>query len=203
MCKQSDQSIRGSITLLISELNTGKADALQKVFDFYHQRLSVLARKKLGAKYGRVVDGEDLAIEVLTKLFADMQEDKILNIQSRHDLWRMLAKRIDQIASNQRRDQSRKKRGGGRVVGESIFRTPQGAFDQVGINNEPEAICSIIQEMHYELLDTLSNPLHLKIMKSLLVGETVDSIAVNIKRSRATVYRKLGEIRTIWEQYYT
>jgi DNA-directed RNA polymerase specialized sigma24 family protein len=171
--------LAGSVTILIQEMWAGDRDVSQEIFDLFFQRLAMLGDRILDARERRTVDGEDLASTVLCALFDDVRKGKVPEIKTRNDLWRMLKKRIEQRAKNVYRDQTRQKRGGGRVRGESVFFTTDGDWDVNGIGNVEDKSVEVGNILLQEVLEELGDAKLQSIAKLLLEGYSVSEIADN------------------------
>lgn len=205
MTLPEESSISGSVTLLLKQLKSGDASATNELFQVYFSRLAGLARTFLPPHRRRTADEEDLAIQVMASFFEDATGAQMPELRSRHDVWRMLARRLQQRASNQRRDDARQKRGGGMVGGESVFMQKDGAWDPNGIHQvAKKEDCATeeqlveLERLNSQLIDNLDDPVLKDIAVRILQGETPEQIAISIGRSRATIYRKMERIREAW-----
>ncbi len=187
----------GTITRLLREIANKDQKVIQDVFNFYFARLARRAKSLLSSMGGvRIADEEDLAMLVMTAFLTDATEGELGELRSRHDVWRMLTKRIRLRAINMVRDEKRKKKG---EVGESAFLSPDGDFQQNGIAQQSGRNIEDLRLLHGELVDMLSDPIEKKIAGFLLEGKEIIEIAEQLKRSPATVYRKLRGIKETWE----
>lgn len=171
---------------------------MQQVFDVYFSRLTGLGRKLLNSGQRRVADEEDLAVQVLASFLTEAAAGELPPLHSRHDVWRLLSKRLRQRSSNQRRDQSRQKRGADRVLGESVFRSPDGLWNTSGINQLPDNKLESLAQLHADLVDCLNDETLRQLALLLLQGFTIDEISEKLKKSRATIYRKMSLIKDAW-----
>ncbi|MFM7057825.1 MAG: ECF-type sigma factor [Planctomycetota bacterium] len=195
----SSTAIAGSVTILLQQIRRGQQDAVQPLFDLYFGRLAALGKTLLPERFRRVSDGEDLALEVLAAFFAAADSGSLPELKTRSDLWRVLARRLQQRAASEIRRQTTQKAGDGRVRGESVFIAsseldPGSGLDQTADYRLDDAL----RELHQELIERLDDPLLRNIATLLLEGHTVDDIAARLDRSRATIYRKLELIREAW-----
>ncbi len=191
-------SVAGSVTMLLKQLSQGSPDVLQDIFKIYFLRLAALGRRLLPNKFQRASDGEDLAAEVLAAFFDSAITGRLPELKSRHDVWRMLARRLQQRAGNELRRQTAQKENSGNVRGESVFHEQFGDPHAAGLSQISDHRLQALTEMHAELLERLKDPLLQQIARMLLEGYTIDDIAAQSGRSRATVYRKLDLIREYW-----
>lgn len=190
-------SFTGTITRLLRQLPTKDEQVVQEVFNFYFQDLARRAKKVLSDRGGVIVsDEEDLAMLVITAFLRDATEGELGDMRSRHDVWRMLSKRVRQRAINMVRDERRNKK---KEVGESIFRNADGAWDPVGIDQQIGRNIDDLTLFHHKLIESVTDPTEQQIATLLLEGKNVNDISQELGKSPATVYRKLKNIRDTWE----
>jgi DNA-directed RNA polymerase specialized sigma24 family protein len=186
----------GTVTKLLKELHTGNELVVQQIFNFYFQRLANRARTLLKDMGGvRISNEEDLASLVMTAFLQDATAGEIGDLRSRHDVWRMLSKRIKLRAINMVRDERRLKRA---EVGESAFRNVDGAPDPQGIQQQSDRGSDELIALHRELLEELQDDVEVQIVKALLEGDSVQEIAESVGKSTITIYRKLKKIKNRW-----
>jgi DNA-binding NarL/FixJ family response regulator len=190
-------SLTGTITRLLRQLPTKDEQVVQEVFNFYFQNLARRAKKVLSDRGGVIAsDEEDLAMLVMTSFLKDATAGELGEIRSRHDVWRMLSKRVAQRASNMVRDERRSK---GKEVGESIFRNANGGFDPTGIDQQVGRNIDDLTQYHQELIEAVTDPTEQQIATLLLDGKDVNDISDQLGKSPATIYRKLKNIKDAWE----
>lgn len=90
------EKIAGSVTILLQRIRRGQQDSVQPLFELYFKRLAALGKVLLPERFQRVTDGEDLALEVLTAFFAAASNGTLPELQTRSDIWRVLARRLQQ-----------------------------------------------------------------------------------------------------------
>jgi DNA-binding NarL/FixJ family response regulator len=191
-------SLTGTITRLLRQLPTKDEQVVQEVFNFYFQNLARRAKKVLSDRGGVIAsDEEDLAMIVMTSFLKDATAGELGEIRSRHDVWRMLSKRVAQRASNMVRDERRSK---GKEVGESIFRNANGGFNPTGIDQQPGRNIDDLTQYHQELIEAVADPTEQQIATLLLDGKDVNHISDQLGKSPATIYRKLKNIKDAWER---
>jgi len=190
-------SVSGSITRLLHQLHTQDEQVVQDVFNYYFQRLAGLARQHLRNLGGvRFSDEEDLAMLVLKAFLQDASSAEIGELRSRHDVWRMLAKRTRFRAINLVRDDGRLR---GNEVGESVFRDGEGKYDPLGIQHQPGGSSDDpVDHLYQELLSRLSDPFQQRVASLLLDGQDVPQIAEQTGKAITTIYRKIGKIKKCW-----
>ena len=109
------------VTRWIEGLKAGDEDAIAGLWSRYFDRLVHLARKKLAHSPRRVADEEDVAVSVFRCLCAGVEQGRLREIADRDDLWRVLVTMTLRKAIDQQRRLAGKKRGSGKVRGESVF----------------------------------------------------------------------------------
>jgi hypothetical protein len=190
-------SLTGTITRLLRQLPTKDEQVVQEVFNFYFKKLAHRAKNVLSDRGGVIAsDEEDLAMLVMTSFLKDATEGELGEIRSRHDVWRMLSKRVRLRASNMVRDERRSK---GKEVGESIFRNANGGFDPTGIDQQLGRNIDDLTQYHQELIEAVTDPTEQQIATLLLDGKDVNDISDQLGKSPATIYRKLKNIKDAWE----
>jgi DNA-directed RNA polymerase specialized sigma24 family protein len=192
----------GTMTLKLRQIRSGDHAVTRDVFEVWFQRLSKLGTQLLPSGQRGVMDGEDLAQSVLASFFASLEagfldkSGRPIPIHSRHDVWRMLARRLRLRASNARRDLNSDRRGGGRIVaagnpqiGNRMLAVPDPAFDN---------LAERIAILHEEMVNCFTRAGLKQIAELLLHGVRPDDIAAELQLSPATVYRKLRLIEQHW-----
>ena len=193
-----------SVSRWIEALKGGDEPAAANVWNHYFERLVAVACQKLRSAPRRAADEEDVVAKAFESFFCRVQQGQFPQLQDRQDLWHLLVKITERKAINQLRDQGRRKRGGGRVRGESAL-LGKDAPDEVGglnqvIGAEPSPeFAAIMAEALDQLLGALAPDLR-TIALSKLEGYTNDEIATRIGRSVPTVERRLRLIRQAWNE---
>ena len=111
----------GSVTQLIGRLKAGDEAALAELHRRCWPLLLSLARDRLAGAPCRAADEEDVAQESFWAFCRNLQEDRIPRLENRQDLFALLIAITWRRAARQVRDESRDKRGSGKVRGESAF----------------------------------------------------------------------------------
>lgn len=196
-----DSESEGSITRLIRELETGSAEAAQQLWNRYSAQLLELARRKL-AHGIRVLDEEDVAITVFESICRAAVQGRFTNLHNRDELWWLLVAVTKCKALDQMRHEGRKKRGGGRVIGETEVGLESAPFrldDLIGGDPTPQFL-AIMDEEHRRLMQLLPDDQSRTIAVLRIQGYTCDEIADQLGISARTVIRKLNQIRDRWER---
>jgi len=175
----------GSVTDWIAQLKAGQLEALTELQKRYWPFLTRLAERKLhGVR--RAADEEDVAQDALLGFYQSLERGAFPELRTRHDLLAVLAIITARKAAHQIERESRKKRGGGRVRGESAL---EGLLESGGRGIEqfaaggPTAAEQALLKDHYEKFLSLL-PDNLRPFAELhLAGYT---------------YRKMSMIRERW-----
>src|SRR5438309_356545 len=82
---------RGSVTGWIEGIKVGDAQAAERLWERYFDRLVALARGRLRTKRGlaAVADEEDAALSALDSFYERAGRDKFPQLCNRDDLWRL------------------------------------------------------------------------------------------------------------------
>jgi DNA-directed RNA polymerase specialized sigma24 family protein len=165
-----------------------------------------MARKRLQAAPRSAADEEDVALSAFDSFCRGVEEGRFPRLADRDDLWQVLAVIIQRKASNLVKHERRQKRGGGKIRHQSAFHHHDGdgtaVFGQIlSREPDPQFVIQVADECRH-LLEKLPD----EGLRSLAVwkmeGYTNDELAAKLGRSRATVERKLGLIRGIWENEF-
>ncbi|MEK6249377.1 MAG: ECF-type sigma factor, partial [Planctomycetales bacterium] len=198
-------AVEGSVTIWLDELKQGDQQAAQQLWQRYWHQLIRLANKKLGRSAGRVADAEDVAICAIDSFYRGAQEGRFPKLEDRDDLWQLLVMITARKAVNQIKYETRLKRGGGQVRGESVFAgtdndsQPAGIDQVTGGEPTPEFAAAVAEEYERRLEQLKSESLR-NVARLKLEGHTVDEIAEQLDCSSRTIKRKLALIKTRWSE---
>jgi len=193
-----------SIAEWYGKLKDGDDAAARALWARYFPRLVGLARAKL-ARLPRkgVADEEDVALSAFDSFGRRAKGGGFPNINDRDDLWRVLTTVTARKASRLVRDQTRLKRGGGHVAGESIF---ENAADSAGAgiggvagSDLPPSVEVELTDEFLRLLEMLADDELKKIALWKMEGHANAEIGQLLGKAPATVERRLALIRKIWE----
>ncbi len=193
------------ITQWIDGLKAGDEAAVAELWDRYFNRLVVLARQRLGTTPRRVADEEDVAVSVFRCLCAGAESGRLAEIEDRGDLWRVLVTMTLRKTIDQQRRLAGKKRGSGKVRGESVFfRKSEGkaspGLQQFSDDLPTPLMMAIIEEEGQRLLAALEDEKLEQICLWKLEGFTNDEIAAKMSLTTRSIERKLQRIREKWSQ---
>ena len=193
----------GSVTRRIADLKAGDHAAAEELCKRYFEELVRLARKKLRGASRRVADEEDVVVDVLDSLYRGAQRGRFPLLTDRDDLWRLLTVLTERKAANQVKREAARKRGGGKVRGESGFERADGAASEPGIQGVADkapcpATLGELKEGFYTMLAALEDETLQKIATWSMEGYTNQEIAMRIGRSLSAVDREPKLIRDKW-----
>ena len=196
-------TVERSETYWLDELKAGRLEAAAPLWTKYFCRLQGLARQKLSGSPRRAADEEDVAISAFHSFCRGVQDERFRQLESRSDLWQVLAMITTRKAIRQVERERAQKRGGGAVRGESVFLKADGDYDAAGlaqfIGGGPTPGFQAAAEEEFELLlDRLDQPALRQIALLKLDGHTNQEIAEQIGRNVRSVERKLNLIRSLW-----
>jgi DNA-directed RNA polymerase specialized sigma24 family protein len=194
----------GSVTHWLTLLKAG-ADAVQPLWERYFARLVGLARARLRGAPRRAADEEDVALSAFDSFCRNAAAGRFPRLLDRDDLWQLLVLLTARKAINLREHESRQKRGGGRLQGESALRRPgeeaeeaEGLDAVVGTEPTPEFAAEVAEEWRL-LLDRLGDAELRAVALWKMEGYSNQEIAERLGCVERSVERKLRIIRGVWE----
>jgi DNA-directed RNA polymerase specialized sigma24 family protein len=195
---------QNSVTIWIDGIKAGDGSDIERLWDRYFERLVRLAAARLPAHSRRSFDEEDVALSAFQSFCDRAGRGQFPQLSDRDDLWRLLATITVRKAIDTIRQQSRQKRGGGQVLGESAL--------LVGAGTEGDGLAEVLcreptpdevagfAENYHRFLARLQEPPLRTIALRRLEGQTTREIARALDVSTKTVERKLQLIRAIWSE---
>jgi DNA-directed RNA polymerase specialized sigma24 family protein len=195
-----DDSGMGSVTHWIGVLKGGDHRAAAPLFDRYYRRIVALAGKRLGGATGLAADEEDAALSVFVDLFDGAPRGNFPLLDDRDDLWKLLAVITVRKAADLKKQQSRLKRGGNRLVRACDFDEGdgKGLMEQFpGAEPIAEFTVMMAEECQYRI-DALEDDMLRNVAMMRLDGFSNQEIAERLGCTRRTVMRKVGLIRLAW-----
>lgn len=172
---------------LVDRLRGGEACAADEIVGIYAQRLLALARSKVGQRYRRRFDAEDV-VQSAFGIFFEMTRSDDVVLQERGDLWRLLAR----LTINKVRSRIGHNRAAKRTVSdEESYRGPlPQPFDHAPGPDDVAVLEDEIRSVRYTL-----HPEHHYVFNSLLAGRSSAEIAEESGCSERTVQRIAAEVR--------
>jgi len=195
----SDQSI----TDLLPRLLEGDSIAERHVWDAFFANLCRVAHRRLAGRRTRGGDEEDVAIGAFASVCRRLKRGDYPELNSRDGLWRLLVAVTERKAYTLLRDERRKKRGGGKLDGESVFQKFNSSqalgLDAIASAEPSPDFEAAMTETIRNLLGALDETLR-QIALLKVEGYRNDDIAVKLGKSVPTIERKLRVIRSTWSE---
>jgi RNA polymerase sigma factor (sigma-70 family) len=193
-----------SVTMWLEGIKAGDGSDIQRLWDRYFERLVRLAGARLPTHCRRSFDEEDVALSAFQTFCDRAGRGQFPQLNGRDELWRLLATLTVRKALDTMRHQTRQKRGGGRVLGESALlgaedAAGQGLAEVLGREPTPEEAAQFADD-YCRFLALLREPSLQAVALRRLEGQSTQEIAESLNVSPRTVERKLQLIRTIWSQ---
>ncbi len=196
--------LHGSVTRLITGLKEGDDDAVYDLWGRFRGDFERVARRHLDDRSRRVADEEDVALNAFYTFCQKASHGEFAELYNRDHLWKLLRTIIAREANTQARDQRRKRRGGGRVHGESVFVSSEdgherGLDGQGGDECTPDELLMSAEQVE-RLFSCLEDTTLVQIARWKSEGETNVTIAKRLGVDPVTIKRKLDKILSIWER---
>jgi DNA-directed RNA polymerase specialized sigma24 family protein len=193
----------GSVSRLLEGLKAGEDAAAQSLWGRYCDRLVRLARQKLRHTRRRVADEDDIALSAFNSLCLGARRGRFAALADRDGLWGLLMFITAQKAADQIAHERRRKRGGGRVRGESALAgcpgaSHEGGFDRVLSRSPGPSTLNMWAEEYGRLLGRLGDGTLRQVAELKVQGYKVEEIAERLGLARRTIHRKIHLIRKVW-----
>jgi DNA-directed RNA polymerase specialized sigma24 family protein len=193
-----------SVTCWLDGLKAGDGEDFRRLWDRYFVKLVRLAGARLPVHSRRAFDEEDVALSALKSFCEGVGQGRFPQLSDRDDLWRILATITTRKVIGCIRHHSRRKRGGGNVLGESAITEEDAASAEglvLSLSREPTPEAAV---EFADACDRLLNRLDDETLKLVAVrklqGQSSDEIARTLGTTRRTVDRKLQLIRALWQE---
>ena len=151
----------------------------------------------------RAVDEEDVAVTAFEAFLRGTREGRFSKLETREDLWQVLAMLTERKAIGVLRRELADKRGGGQVRGESVFEKmimdSSGAIGIADVAAPNPATLELFAGEVREMLDGLGDELLRQIAILKLEGYTNPEVALRLNIALRSVERKLQLIRDKWD----
>jgi DNA-directed RNA polymerase specialized sigma24 family protein len=189
-----------SVSVWLDGLKVGDGRDIQRLWDRYFGRLVRLAGSRLPGHARRAFDEEDVALSAFRSFCDRAGRGQFPMLSDRDDLWRVLSTITVRKVVHSVRHQTRLKRGGGRVLGESAVgeAADEGLSRFLGDEPTPEQAAEFADE-YERLFARLDDPALRTIARRKLEGYSSEEIAAGLGVTARTVDRKLRLIRALWE----
>ncbi len=193
-------SSAGSVTIWLTQLRAGQADAAQHLWEGYFRRLVGLARHKLHGRPRAAADEEDVALSAFDSFCRGVDHGRFPRLADRDDLWQLLVVLTARKACRLIQHERRQKRGGGAVVHTSALADGDDRLAEI-IGSEPSpAFAGQVAEEYRLLLDRLSDDTLRSIAVWKMEGYSNEEIAMKLGCVVRSVERKLQVIRNVFRQ---
>jgi RNA polymerase sigma factor (sigma-70 family) len=177
----------------LDRLRASDPRAAQALWERIASRLLSVAEAQLRGASRRVADEEDVVVRAFAAFLRAVHEGRLAQLDDRDDLWAVLFTFVQRAAVSQRREQTRHKRGGGEVRGDSAM--PGECPDGEASVEELSAVRDQVQQ----LLSALDDDELRQIVLLRLEGHTNQEIAARLGCAVPTIERRLRLIRQTWE----
>ena len=197
-------SVDDGVTLWLRQLEAGDQDAARLLWQRYYRELVELARARLGQTPRRIADEEDIALSALRCLCEGAAKGQFAAVANRQELWQLLATITVRKVIDHQRLLKKKKRGGGRVRGDSVLKASDGdgwgaGFDEIlGDAATPEVLAIAVEE-YTRLMGVLDDDRLRSIAQCKIEGLRNEEIANRLGLACRSIERKLQRIRQVWE----
>ena len=186
---------RGSISRCIDRLKTGEESAVRTLWNRYRGRMYALANLELGNCSRSVSDEEDVVASAFAAFLRRADQGAYAAMETRDDLWRLLAKITRTHAWEQCRFFGRIRRRMNRncsLADERLLR-------QLASDSPPPDVVAACTETMRRLLEKLDQPELREVALARLSGLNNREIAARQNRSVRTIERRLMLIKNIWQ----
>lgn len=195
---------------LLDQVREGDEQATTLLWERYFQPLVRLAGTRLPKNLRRMADEEDIALSAFHSFIAGVRRDQFPDLAGPGNLWGLLITLTSRKVNAHLRRQTRQKRGGGNVRGESIFLDAAGDAGPTGLEQmgstggdddamRPDVRAELAEACEH-LLDSLPDAQLREIAVLRMDGYLVDEIADRIGISKRAVERRLQLIRKTWSE---
>jgi RNA polymerase sigma factor (sigma-70 family) len=188
------------ITVWITGLKSGDAEAAEGLWNQYFRRMVALARHKLAGSPMGSSDEEDVALSAFDSLCRGAAQGRFPKLTDRHSLWPLVALITTRKAYDAANRERRQKRGGGWVKAETELAGADGrpfALDDVLAREPTPEAAAAMNEQCRRLLEQLAPP-DRQVVLYKLEGYTNSEIARLLQVTPRTVERKLDLVRRTW-----
>ena len=196
----------GSVSQWITQLKAGDQGAAELIWHRYVERLLRLARRRLPRVVCRMADEEDVVITAFESFCRNAAAGRFPQLNDREGLWRMLLDITEKKSLDHIKHETRQKRGGGRIRGESIFNADLGlasieSVEDGSMEPTPE-FATEFAECLQSMMSRLRDKSLCEIAVLKLEGYDNREISTRVGISLRSVVRKLKVVRTVWATHY-
>jgi DNA-directed RNA polymerase specialized sigma24 family protein len=189
----------------LGELLDKAPQEAEAIWAEFFPRMLKLAKSKLGGMQLRTFDEEDVALSAMNSFFRGKNDGRFDRLDSRDEMWRLLATITVRKVTAQRRKAMADKRGAGATRGESIFFNPANADSSMiaGLGNFsddrllPDTTEEILKNCEH-LLEKLDDEKLRRTAIMRLEGYSNQEISEELGCSVARTKQRLQRIRELW-----
>lgn len=190
------------ITQWIRQLEAGRPDAAQPLWDHFCQRLIQLAQQRLPNQLRTTYDHDDVAVSAFHSLCRAVVRPETSPLQDRFNFWRLLATIAERKIMQRLRDERRDKRNVDRRVAESCLATPDES--SLGLDGLPSReptpeFAAEFADLCDSLILSLPDDTLRQIAQLKLSEHSTQEIAQRLECTPRTIERKLLLIRAHWQ----
>ena len=204
----SDLSDDDEVSEWIRRIKSGDDDAAQLIWNRYADEIVEVARRSLGDASRRVSDEEDVAMLAMKSLLAGISSGRFPELDNREQLWRLLMVITTRKAAAVIEHDSRQKRGGGLVRGDSAVgfslesSDPSllAGFDRFPSEKPAPDLAALMADETHRLIASLPDATAQQIAVLKMEGHTHEEIADKLGCNVRTVERRLKQIRELWQR---
>jgi DNA-directed RNA polymerase specialized sigma24 family protein len=197
-------SPEGSVTQWLDQLQAGKRDAVEELWQRYWRRLVEEARRRLRGRPRVPADAEDVALSAFDTFCRSAENGRFPRLDDRDDLWCLLMvitrRKVNRLVERELAD----KRGGGSV--QPVTDLPDAGDKEetiltrlISAEPSPDFAAEIAEEFERRL-QLLPDPELRTIARLKMEGYTTNEIARELDRAPHAVARKIRRIRGLWSQ---
>ncbi|NND98895.1 MAG: RNA polymerase subunit sigma-70 [Pirellulaceae bacterium] len=191
--------------VLLDQVRQGDDQAITLLWNDYFQRLVHVAANRLPKNLRRAGDEEDIALSAFHSFISGVRGERFSDLSGPDNLWGLLITLTSRKANAHLRHETRQKRGGGAVRGESVFADSVGDVIGGGMGAVKGDLAA--PDLHAELaeaceglLSQLADDQLRQIAVMRMDGFLVDEIAERLELSKRAVERRLQLIRRTWAE---
>jgi DNA-directed RNA polymerase specialized sigma24 family protein len=189
----------------LGELLDKAPQEAEAIWSEFFPRMLKLAKAKLGGMQMRTFDEEDVALSAMNSFFRGKNDGRFDRLDSRDEMWRLLATITVRKVTAQRRKAMADQRGAGAIRGESIFFNPANADSSMiaGLGNFsddrllPDTTEEILKNCEH-LLEKLDDEKLRRTAIMRLEGYSNQEISEELGCSVARTKQRLQRIRELW-----
>jgi DNA-directed RNA polymerase specialized sigma24 family protein len=204
----SDLSDDDEVSEWIRRVKGGDEDAAQLIWTRYAEQIVDVARRSFGDASRRVSDEEDVAMLAMKSLLAGISTGRFPELDNREQLWRLLMVITTRKAAAVIEHDSRQKRGGGLVRGDSAVGfslessdpSLMAGFDRFPSEKPAPDLAALMADETHRLISSLPDVTAQQIAILKMEGHTHEEIADKLGCNVRTVERRLKQIRELWQR---